>query len=285
MIYYWWFSKQETLDKTGYRLLSALFILITFMTYLWSILFIARQRRISKLKTDFINNMTHEFKTPITTISIAADSILNEGIIKDEERIRYYANMIRKENLRMNEQVERILQVARLDRKELDFKFRIVNAHEMIEEAIQGIIIQIDKRGGRIEKKFNATNPIITTDPIHFINIVNNLLDNANKYSPDSPQISIYTKSDNKGFFMTVADKGIGMNKKIQTKIFDRFYRLSSGLFPFTSGFGIGLSYIKAILKINKGSIRVKSDPGKGSQFTVFFPHYIQGKTIMEDSH
>jgi len=284
MIHYWWFYKQEIRDEAVYHSLSMLFILITFITYLWSILFIARQRKISKLKTDFINNMTHEFKTPITTISIAADSIITDEIIKNEERVRYYANMIKKENLRMNEQVDRILQVARLDRKELDFKFRIVNAHEMIEEAIQGIIIQIDKRGGKIEKRLNANNPIITTDPIHFINIVNNLLDNANKYSPEAPQISIYTTSDNKGFFMTVQDKGIGMNKKIQTKIFDRFYRISSGLMPFTTGFGIGLSYIKAILKINEGSIRVKSEPGKGSQFTVFIPHFIRGKSVFENS-
>lgn len=218
--------------------------------------------------------MTHEFKTPITTISIASDSMMSDEVIKDETRLKYFANMIKVENLRMNEQVNRILQAARLERKELDFKFEIVNAHEKIEEAIQGIKIQIDKKNGRIIKKFGAGNPNITTDPVHFMNIINNLLDNANKYSPESPQITITTWNERKGLNITVEDKGVGMSKKIQDKIFDRFYRLS--LLPGTKGFGLGLSYIKSILKVNKGKIKVKSEPGKGSQFTVFIPFVVK---------
>lgn len=273
--FYKWFTNPSVWTNGIFAFFCTVFIILIFFTYLWAILTIARQRKISQTKNDFINNMTHEFKTPITTISIAADTIQTEDVIKNEERIRFFTDMIKKENIRMNEQVERILQAARLDRKELDFKFQIINAHKKIEEAIQGIKIQIDKRNGRITQKLQAINPNITTDPIHFINIVHNLLDNANKYSPEAPDITLSTYSDQKGFYMIVADKGFGMSKKTQNKIFEKFYRLS--LLPGTKGFGLGLSYIKAILKINKGKIRVKSEPGKGSQFTVFFPFLIKG--------
>lgn len=274
MVLYRWFTDQTIWNNGIFALLSIFFLLIVFITYLWSFLYIARQRKISQLKTDYINHMTHEFKTPITTISLATESILSDEVINDENRVRYFASMVKMENLHMNEQVNRILQAARLDREELDFKFQIVNAHEKIEEAIQGIIIQIDKKNGRIIKKLNAANPNITTDPVHFINIINNLLDNANKYSPEDPIITITTTNDKKGLYVTVEDKGTGMSKKIQNKIFDRFYHLA--LLPGTKGFGLGLSYIKAILKINKGKIKVKSEPGKGSQFTVFIPFYIK---------
>lgn len=275
IVLYRWFTDQTIWNSGIFALLSIFFLLIVFITYLWSFLYIARQRKISQLKTDYINHMTHEFKTPITTISLASDSILSDEVINDENRVKYYASMVKMEILRMNEQVNRILQSARLEREEMDFKYQIVNAHDKIDEAIQGIKIQIDKKNGRIIKNFTAANANITTDPVHFINIINNLLDNANKYSPADPEITVTTKNDRKGLYVLVEDKGVGMSKKIQDKIFDRFYRLS--LLPGTKGFGLGLSYIKAILKINKGKIKVKSEPGKGSQFTVFIPFYIKG--------
>jgi len=281
VVLYKWYTNPSFWTNGIFALLSILFLLIILFTYSWSFIYIARQRKISQLKSDYIDHMTHEFKTPITTISIAIDSILDDETIKDEKKVRYYANMIKMEIMRMNEQVNRILQTARLERKELDFKFQIINAHEKIEEAIQGIKIQIDKRNGRINKNLNAANPHVTTDPIHFMNIINNLLDNANKYSPEIPEITITTSNDSKGLYIIVEDQGIGMSKKIQDKIFDRFYRLS--LLPGTKGFGLGLSYIKAILKINKGKIKVKSEPGKGSQFTVFIPFFIKGRNFQKN--
>jgi two-component system, OmpR family, phosphate regulon sensor histidine kinase PhoR len=193
-------------------------------------------------------------------------------VINNAERVEYYTKMIRDENQRMNEQVERILQVARLDRKEIYFKFQDVNVHELIEDAIRGISIQIEKRGGKIQTKLEATNPIIATDPTHFTNLIHNLLDNANKYSPDAPEILVSTANDQKGLYITVEDKGIGISKKIQTKIFHKFYRMTTGNLLDIKGFGLGLSYIKAILKINKGNINVYSEPGKGSRFVVFIP-------------
>jgi two-component system phosphate regulon sensor histidine kinase PhoR len=255
--------------------LSTIFTLIIFITFALSIFLIIRQKKISEMKSDFINNMTHEFKTPISTISIAADSISNDKVIKDEVKVRFFAGMIKKENRRMNEQVERILQIARLERKEFEFSFQPVNVHELIGEAIEGILLQVEKKGGRIDKKLEAMNPVVTTDPIHFLNLVYNLLDNANKYSPDVPLITVTTTNNSRGLLLSVEDRGIGMSKGIQAKIFDKFYRLPSGNVHNVKGFGLGLSYVKAILEANQGTIRVYSEPGKGSRFVVFIPFLI----------
>lgn len=227
------------------------------------------------MKSDFINNMTHEFKTPIATISIATDSISNDKVINDAEKVRFFTGMIKKENLRMNEQVERILQIARLDRKEFEFNFKAVNVHELIEEAIAGISLQVEKKGGRIDTKLEAVNPVVTTDPVHFTNLIYNLVDNANKYSPDEPLITVSTTNCSKGIYLSVEDNGIGMSKSVQSRIFDKFYRLTSGNIHTIKGFGLGLSYVKAILEANNGSIKVYSEPGKGSRFVVFVPFLI----------
>lgn len=269
-------SSQFTGQGTTWLLgLSAVFTLIIFLTFSLSIFLIIRQKKISEMKSDFINNMTHEFKTPIATISIASDSILNDKVIKDEEKVRFFAGMIQKENVRMNDQVERILQIARLDRKEFEFNFQAVNVHDLIGEAIQGIMLQVGKKGGQLITKFEASNPVVTTDPIHFTNLVYNLLDNANKYSPESPLITITTTNIPKGLILSVEDHGIGMSKAVQAKIFDKFYRLSTGNIHTVKGFGLGLSYVKAIIEANHGSIKVYSNPDKGSRFEVFFPFLI----------
>jgi two-component system, OmpR family, phosphate regulon sensor histidine kinase PhoR len=255
--------------------ISVVFTLIIFLTFSLSIFLIMRQKKISEMKSDFINNMTHEFKTPIATISIAADSISNDKVIADEEKVRFFTGMIKKENLRMNEQVERILQIARLDRKEFEFNFRAVNVHELIEDAVRGILLQVEKKGGKIITKLEAINPVVTTDPVHFTGLLYNLLDNANKYSPEEPSITVSTINCPKGISLSVEDKGIGMSKAVQTRIFDKFYRLTAGNIHNIKGFGLGLSYVKAILEANNGSIKVYSEPGKGSRFVVFVPFLI----------
>lgn len=255
--------------------LSSVFTLIIFLTFALSIFLIIRQKKISEMKSDFINNMTHEFKTPIATISIASDSILKDKVIKDEEKVRFFTEMIKKENVRMNEQVERILQIAIMDRKEFELNFRSVDVHELIPEVIEGIMLQVEKKGGSIKTRLEASNPVVTTDPVHFINLMYNLLDNANKYSPDAPLITVSTNNGPKGINITVEDNGIGIDKAVQSKIFDKFYRLPSGNVHNVKGFGLGLSYVKAILDANYGSIKVFSEPGKGSRFVVSIPFII----------
>lgn len=253
-------------------LASFLFSVIILLTFGLSIFYILRQKKISEMKSDFINNMTHEFKTPIATISVATDSITNAKVLNDPERIRYFAGMIKKENMRMNRQVEDILTIARLDQKDFEFKWEAIDVHELIDDAIQGIKIQIEKRGGKIETNFNAANSVITTDKIHCTNVIYNLLDNANKYSAESPQIKISTTNKSNGVLISVEDKGIGMTKAVQSKIFERFYRQTSGNIHNVKGFGLGLNYVKAVLEANRGNISVQSESGKGSRFEMFLP-------------
>jgi two-component system phosphate regulon sensor histidine kinase PhoR len=253
-------------------LISLIFSIIVLVTFAVSIFFLLRQKKISEMKSDFINNMTHEFKTPIATISVAADSITNQKIIENPERIRYFVEMIKKENVRMNRQVEDILTIARLDKKDFEFKWEAFNLHHVIEDAIQSIVLQVEKKGGTVTSELTAVNPVATSDLCHFANLVYNLLDNANKYSLNAPEIKISTRNTNKGVLILVEDKGIGMTKAVQSRIFERFYRQTSGNIHNVKGFGLGLSYVKAVLEANRGSINVHSEPGKGSRFEVFIP-------------
>ena len=253
----------------GGSMLFSLFILATFALSLY---FIIRQKKISEMKSDFINNMTHEFKTPIATISLAADTITNPKVIKDETSIRHFIGMIKKENSRMNKKVETILQIASLDKKEIEFRFENVSLHTIIEHAVEAIEIQVHQRNGKITFNLNAEEPVIYGDLEHLTNLVNNFLDNAIKYSPELPEITITTRNCEKGVILSVEDKGIGMTKAVQSKIFERFYRQSSGNVHDVKGFGLGLNYSRSIIEAHKGSISVFSEPGKGSRFEIFLP-------------
>jgi two-component system phosphate regulon sensor histidine kinase PhoR len=224
------------------------------------------------MKSDFINNMTHEFKTPIATISLAADTITNPKVINDEPSIRHFIGMIKKENSRMDKKVETILQMASLDKKEIHFRFENLSLHEVIEHAVDTIDIIIRQRNGRVTMKLNAQEPVVCGDSEHIFNLVNNLLDNAIKYSPESPDITIETQNKGNGIMMSVSDKGTGMTKSVQAKIFERFYRQSSGNVHDVKGFGLGLNYVRAIVDAHKGNITVTSEPGKGSRFDVYLP-------------
>ena len=267
-------EKESFIYKTLIWLLlvSLFFSIIVLVTFGVSIYFILKQKKISEMKSDFINNMTHEFKTPIATISVAADSITNQKIIDNPERIRFYTEMIKKENARMNQQVEDILTIARLEKKDFEFNWKVLNLHEVIEDAIESIVLQVEKKGGSVTSELKAANPVATSDSNHFANLIYNLLDNANKYSTEAPEIKISTRNNGKGVLIVVEDRGIGMTKAVQSRIFERFYRQTSGNIHNVKGFGLGLSYVKAVIEANRGSISVHSEPGKGSRFEVFIP-------------
>jgi two-component system, OmpR family, phosphate regulon sensor histidine kinase PhoR len=251
---------------------SFLFSLIILATFALSLFFIIRQKKISEMKSDFINNMTHEFKTPIATISLAADTITNPKVIKDESSVKHFIGLIKKENSRMDKKVETILQIASLDKKEIEFKFEEMSLHSVIERAVDTIEILLMQRNGTIKLNLDATQPVIRGDSDHLINLVNNLLDNAIKYSEGPPEILIETKNNAKGIIMSVTDKGIGMSKSVQNRIFERFYRQASGNVHDVKGFGLGLNYALAIVDAHKGEIKVHSEPGNGSRFDVFLP-------------
>jgi two-component system phosphate regulon sensor histidine kinase PhoR len=180
--------------------------------------------------------------------------------------------MIKKENSRMNKKVETILQIASLDKKEIDFKFENVSMHVIIERAVETIDIQVHQKNGKISLNLNASEPIIYGDYEHLTNLVNNLLDNALKYSPESPEITVETKNNERGIILSVKDEGIGMTKSVQSKIFERFYRQSSGNVHDVKGFGLGLNYVRAIIDAHKGNVTLTSEPGKGSRFDIFLP-------------
>jgi two-component system phosphate regulon sensor histidine kinase PhoR len=180
--------------------------------------------------------------------------------------------MIKKENSRMNKKVETILQIASLDKKEIEFKFENLSLHSVIERAVDTIEIQVHQKNGKITLRLKAEEPVIYGDSEHLTNLVNNLLDNAIKYSPETPDITVETKNNEKGILLSVEDKGIGMTKSVQSKIFERFYRQSSGNIHDVKGFGLGLNYVRAIIDAHKGSVTVNSEPGKGSRFDIFLP-------------
>ena len=251
---------------------SLLFSFIILATFALSLFFIIRQKKISEMKSDFLNNMTHEFKTPIATISLAADTITNPRVINDEASVKHFIGMIKKENSRMNKKVETILQIASLDKKEIDFRFENISLHTIIERAVETIDIQVHQKNGKITLNLNASEPVVYGDGEHLTNLVNNLLDNALKYSPDIPEIRVETKNTDKGIILSVEDKGIGMNKSVQSKIFERFYRQASGNVHDVKGFGLGLNYVRAIIDAHKGNVTVMSEPGKGSRFDIFLP-------------
>lgn len=252
---------------------SLLFSLIIMLTFTLSMFLIIRQKKISEMKSDFINNMTHEFKTPIATISLAADTISNPKIINDQERVKHFISLIKKENRRMNKQVETILQISSLDRREMEFVFSEVDIHDIIRHSIEIIGIQVEEKKGNIFFYPEAVKPVIVGDSEHLTNLVHNLLDNANKYSEGEPEITVRTETRGDHLVLSVEDRGIGMSKSVQTRIFERFYRQTSGNVHNVKGFGLGLSYVRAIVEAHEGRIEVFSEPGRGTRFEVFLPY------------
>jgi len=253
-------------------LLSVIFTGLIFFCFYYTVMVIFRQKKLSEMKTDFINNMTHEFKTPIATISLAADSINNQQIIDKPDKIRRFIDIIRQENRRMNSQVERVLQMALIDKDDFHLRLGEVNIHEIIEQAVTNFGVQIEKRAGSLHTQLAATRPVVEGDSTHLTGIIHNLLDNANKYSPENPEITVKTRDVPIGIEIIVQDEGIGINKEARKHIFDKFYRVHTGNVHDVKGFGLGLSYVKAIVTAHKGLIDLKSEPGKGSSFIVTLP-------------
>jgi two-component system phosphate regulon sensor histidine kinase PhoR len=231
-----------------------------------------RQKKISEIKTDFINNMTHEFKTPISTISLACEALSDKDIIKSKSLYDNYINVINEENRRLGGMAERILQSASLEKGQIILKKERVDIHEVILEAINNIHLQGEKKGGRIKTNLKAESFIISADKVHITNVIFNLLDNANKYTPVSPEIIITTENSYSGLLISVKDNGTGISKANQKKIFEKLYRIPTGNIHNVKGFGLGLSYVKAIVEQHGGKISLESELNKGTKFIVYLP-------------
>jgi two-component system, OmpR family, phosphate regulon sensor histidine kinase PhoR len=263
-------------------LFSLLFVAVILGCFAYTINVIFRQKKLSEMKNDFINNMTHEFKTPIATISLASDSITNPSVIGNPDKIKRFADIIRQENKRMNGQVEKVLQMAVIERGSINLNLSSVDLHQVIEQALGNITLQVERKDGTTKAILNAQKSIIEGDANHISNIINNLLDNANKYSPEHPDITVSTRNVSNGVEVTITDKGIGMTKEAKKKIFEKFYRVHTGNVHDVKGFGLGLSYVKTMITAHKGSIDVHSELGKGSSFVVFFPFEV-GQIVEEN--
>ncbi len=251
---------------------SVLFTGIILFCFAYTIMVVFRQKKVSEMKNDFINNMTHEFKTPIATISLATDSISNPQVTGDSTKVKRFADIIRQENRRMNNQVEKVLQMALIEKQDFEINWSPVNLHEIIEVAMENFSLQIERRNGQLTSDLGAQRPLVEGDPTHIASMINNLLDNANKYSPEAPEICIRTRNTPLGVEVAIQDKGQGMNKEDRKLIFEKFYRVSTGNLHDVKGFGLGLSYVKAMMDAHRGRVDVDSEPGKGSTFTLFFP-------------
>jgi two-component system phosphate regulon sensor histidine kinase PhoR len=253
-------------------LMSIFFTGLILFCFLYTISVIFKQKKVSEMKNDFINNMTHEFKTPIATISLASDSINNPMIIGNEAKVKRFVSIIKEENKRMLNQVEKVLQMAQIEREEINLKLTKIDLHELIENAAINARLSIEQKEGLINTTFEAKDFIIEGDHTHLSNIIRNLLDNAEKYSDKSPIINIKTENYKNGIRISIQDNGIGISKESQKHIFDKFYRVHTGNRHDVKGFGLGLSYVKTILDTLGGNITVNSDLGKGSTFTIFLP-------------
>ena len=252
---------------------SIVFTTIIILAFFVTVRTLFNQKKLSEIKSDFINNMTHELKTPLATISLAIDALTNEKVIHDADKIKIYSSMIKEENKRMNKQVEKILQAARLEKEELKLNLQPLDAHQVIHKVADNFALQVQEKNGILELKLNATNPNIKADEVHFSNIIFNLLDNALKYSEGSPHITVETFKHGNGLLsISIKDNGIGMDKETQSRIFEKFYRAHTGNLHNVKGFGLGLSYVKAIVDAHEGKIKVESTPGKGSTFTITLP-------------
>ncbi len=269
------FNKNELFKHENMRVqfLSDLLMLVILIIYILTIYFIIRQKKISQMKTDFINNMTHEFKTPIATINLIADAMKSPQVIKDENQLKTYLEMLKQENKRMLNQVESVLSLSVLDRIDLKTDKQPVDVHEILDGAIQHISLLVKDKNGRLSTDFQAKETQILGDKTLLTNVFVNILDNAVKYAKEQPDITVKTYNDGKGnLVIEISDKGIGMSKSVQKKIFNKFYRETTGNIHNVKGHGLGLTYVQKVIQSLNGKISVKSAKGIGSTFTIKLP-------------
>ncbi len=259
-------------EITWFIIGSIVFTLIIIAAFFLTLRTLLIQKKLGEIKSDFINNMTHEFKTPLATISLAVDALKNEKVVGDKEKTSYFTGIIKEENKRMNKQVETILQAALLDKQEVQLNLKRFSANELIKNAVNNISLPINERGGKLEINLDAAKDMVMADDVHFTNFVNNLLDNALKYSKEVPLIKLTTSNPGNLLRIKIEDNGIGMSKETVSRIFEKFYRAHTGNVHNVKGFGLGLSYVKTMVEAHKGTIKVESTLGKGSCFIISFP-------------
>lgn len=265
-------KSNHLIDSMSIWLFSSLVLLVVVLFFAFALITIFRQKQLSEIQKDFVNNMTHEFKTPVSTILVTSRLLNKPEIQQQPEIIERYSNLIQQEALRLKNQVERVLQVAVWDQKKMKYRLGEVDIHECLEQAITSVEQIILEKGGRLEKHFNAENPFIQGDRMHITNTFFNLLDNAVKYCLKPPVMVISTANAGNEIGISVADNGIGIDKKNISRIFDRFFRVSTGDVHDVKGFGLGLYYVRHVVRDHHGHIKVKSEPDQGTTININFP-------------
>lgn len=265
-------KSNHLIESMSIWLFSSLVLLVVVVFFAFALITIFRQKQLSEVQKDFVNNMTHEFKTPVSTILVTSRLLHKPEVQHQPEAIERYSNLIQQEALRLKSQVERVLQVAVWEQKQMKYRMEAVNMHHCIEQSVMSVMQIVADKGGRIEQHCNATNPEVTGDQMHITNMLFNLLDNAVKYCLQPPVITISTRNNGNKLEIAVTDNGIGIHQKNIRRIFDRFYRVSTGDVHDVKGFGLGLYYVKHVVRDHHGSIGVQSEPGKGTTVTISFP-------------
>lgn len=259
-------------NQMGIWSFSSIVLLLVTVFFAYTMFVILKQRRLSEIQKDFINNMTHEFKTPLATIAVSAEVLKDPNIVNQPERLMNYAGIIEKENIRLKQQVERVLQMARLDKEQISLKRERLSVHQLIEDAVRHQAVALQEKGGAITVSLEASREELDADRLHLMNAINNLLDNAIKYCNHVPEIAVRTIEHAGNIIIEVKDNGIGIGQESLKRIFQKFYRVPTGNVHDVKGFGLGLSYVKTIVDAHKGKISVSSELGKGSVFRITLP-------------
>ncbi len=269
------FPKKDAYVFSSVFGIGALTVLLTFFIVLVSstaLYQIIKQKKLSEIKTDFINNMSHEFKTPIATINLALDAITNPKTIGSETSVKKYVGMIREENHRMLKQVENVLRISQLEKSKDPILMKLIHLKPLVEEAISHVKLLLESKQGTIKLEYKATQDAFMGNANHFTNVIINILDNAIKYTEDAPEIFIRTWTEKQELYMSITDHGFGMSAAAQRMIFEKFYRETAGDVHNIKGHGLGLAYVKKIMDLHHGQIQLKSKPGEGSTFTLVLP-------------
>jgi len=263
----------QILNQMGIWSFSSIVLLVVIVFFAYTLFVILKQKRLSEIQKDFINNMTHEFKTPIATIAVSAEVLKSPDIIKQPERLLNYTTIIENENKRLKQHVERVLQMAKLDKETIQLKKEQVNLHEIVQEVASGMNPALQEKNIQLELRLDSANPIVPADKLHITSVVYNLLDNAIKYSAGNPKVWISVKQGEKSNLMLeVRDNGIGVKEDDQKKIFEKFFRVPTGNVHNVKGFGLGLNYVKQIVEAHRGKITLKSHLGEGCTFRIYLP-------------
>lgn len=260
------------INQMGIWSFSSFVLLLVIVFFAYTLFIILKQKRLSEIQKDFINNMTHEFKTPISTIAVSAEVLKDPNIVNQPERLLNYTSIIEKENLRLKQQVERVLQMARLDKEDMGLKKERVEMSQLIQDAIRNTSVALHEKRANIKEECNSDPCLLHVDKLHITNVLANLLDNAIKYCRVEPEITIKTIHHAKGVTVEVQDNGIGISSENHKRVFQKFFRVPTGNVHDVKGFGLGLSYVKTIIEAHGGTVSLQSEVGKGSLFRFFLP-------------